>query len=112
MEDRGRIVVVAAGFGLWLGGKCLASGKWSDIASLRAYKRAVPTAEPICVVVQLRDGSEVEMQEGAPGWQTFVNAAVSRLPGTPSPDEWVAEMRAVPITASERTLFARRELGT
>src|SRR3954465_3957864 len=38
--DRGRIVVVTAGFGLWLGGRCLAAGRWSDVASIRAYRKS------------------------------------------------------------------------
>jgi hypothetical protein len=110
LVDRGRVVVVTAGFGLWQGGRCLAAGKWSDIASLRAYTRDAPS-NPICVVIQLRDGSEVEIQEEAPGWTSFVNALPSKLPGTPTPDVWIPEIRAVPAATSERPLFTRRELG-
>lgn len=110
MVDRGRVVVVAAGFGLWQGGRCLAAGKWSDIAGLRAYTRDTQP-NPICIVIQLRDGSEVEIQEEAPGWTSFVSALPSKLPGTPAPEVWIPEIRAVPAAESERSLFARREIG-
>jgi hypothetical protein len=110
MVDRGRVVVVAAGFGLWKDGRCLAAGKWGDVSGLRAYTRDVPE-NPICLVIRLRDGSEVEVQEDAPGWASLVNALPTKLPGTPSPEEWITAIRLVPSAESERPLFARKELG-
>jgi hypothetical protein len=110
LVDRGRIVVVGAGFGLWQGGRCLAAGKWTDIASLRAYTRDTP-AQAICIVIRLRDGSEVEIQEEAPGWEMFVNTLPSKLPGTPNPETWIPEIRLEPSATSERSLFERRAGG-
>ena len=95
--------MVSAGFGLWRDGKCLAAGKWTDIAGLRAYRRDVPP-NAICVIVQLRDGSEVEMQQEAPGWASFMNAAASKLPGTPPTSEWISDVQ---VGDEERILFAR-----
>ncbi len=103
-------MVVSAGFGLWKDGRNLAAGKWSDISSLRAYTRDTPE-NPICLVIQLRDGSEVEIQEDAPGWSSLVNALPTKLPGTPPPEEWITEIRLVPSAESERPLFTRKELG-
>jgi hypothetical protein len=108
MGDRGRIVVVAAGFGHWRDGRCLAAGKWTDVSRVRAYKCAAPTPPSICVGVQLRDGSEMEVQEDVPGFASFVNAAATKLPGMPVPDTWIAELRAA---KGEVVLFERRELG-
>jgi hypothetical protein len=105
LADQGRVVVVAAGFGLWQGGKCLAAGKWTDIATLRAYKRP-ESPEVIRVAIELRDGSAVEILEPVPGFGAFASAAVAKLPGTPPPDEWLPALRAAPPN-EERTLFTR-----
>ena len=102
---------MAAGFGLWLGGKCLAAGKWSDVSQLRAHVR--PSTPPaICLIIQLRDGSEVEVHEDAPGWATLLNALPSKLPGTPEPASWVNELRHTTPGEPARMLFERRTLGS
>lgn len=108
MADQGRVVVVAAGFGLWQGGKCLAAGKWTDIASLRAYRRP-ETPDDARIAIELRDGSAVEIVERAPGFAAFAGAAVTKLPGTPAPDEWLPALHASPPN-EERTLFTRTRL--
>jgi hypothetical protein len=110
MTDRGRIVVVAAGFGLWLDGRCLAAGKWTDIASIRAYLRPGPTGTRACFAVRLRDGSEVEMERDAPGWIEFLRNAPSKLAGMPLPDEWLDELLAGPALPYQTTLFERVKL--
>jgi hypothetical protein len=109
VADRGRVVVVAAGFGLWQDGRCLAAGKWTDVSQLRAHLTS-STPSSICLIIQLRDGSEVEIQEEAPGWATLVNALPSKLPGTPVPETWIGELRAAQPDHGERTLFERRTI--
>jgi hypothetical protein len=104
--DRGRIVVVAAGFGLWLGGRCLAAGRWADIASIRAYRKRAGDSQTY-LAIRLRDDSEVEMASGAPGWMDFVSAAPSRLPGMPAPQDWLASLPDAPESMHERILFER-----
>jgi hypothetical protein len=104
------VVVVAAGFGLWQGGKCLAAGKWTDISQLRAGVRDTPK-QLVGLVIQLRDGSEVEILEGAPGWDMLVNILPSKLPGTPNPENWIAELHDAPAGAPDRTLFERQTRG-
>jgi hypothetical protein len=110
MIDRGRIVVVAAGFGLWLGGRCLAAGKWTDVAGIRAYLRPSENGPRACFAVRLRDNSEVEMEREAPGWIEFLRSAPSKLPGMPAPDEWLDELLAGPALPYEKTLFERKKL--
>jgi hypothetical protein len=110
VTDRGRVVVVAAGFGLWRDGKCLAAGKWTDVAQLRAH-RSSATPPSVSLIIQLRDGSEVEILEEASGWATLVNALPSRLPGAPGPESWIAEVRESPTGEADRTLFEPRTFG-
>ena len=106
--DRGRIVVVAAGFGLWLGGRCLAAGRWSDVAGIRAYRRPGPNGGQAYIAVRLRDDSEVEMGSGAPGWMEFVSVAPSKLPGMPEPRAWLPALGAPSEPLNETILFERQ----
>ena len=107
MTDRGRIVVVAAGFGLWKGGRCLAAGKWTDIARLRAYPAGVGEPGGTCVAIQLRDDSEVEVRSEAPGWLSFVNTAQAKLPGMIPVDDWLPSMAESTDSRREIILFQR-----
>lgn len=109
MTDRGRIVVVAAGFGVWQGGKCLAAGKWSDIAKIRAYAVTVGPLHTVCAAIELRDGSEVEVRSEAPGWMSFVNAASTKLPGMPHPDAWLPQLAVAAPGADPQILFERSD---
>ena len=100
-------MVVAAGFGLWQSGKCIAMGKWTDIARVRAYKSDAGRPGAICLTIQLRDGSEVEVKNEAPGWMSFVNAAHTKLPGMSQPDTWLAQLTEPAAGRREQILFER-----
>ncbi len=107
--DRGRIVVVAAGFGLWLGGRCIGAGRWSDIVGIRAYRKGADDARTY-LAVRLRDGSEVEMASEAPGWIDFLSAAPARLSGMPPPTEWLATLPDAAQPMDAHILFERAPL--
>ncbi len=81
MADPGRVVVVAAGFALWSGGRCVAAARWSDVRRLRAYRRDVAPAEAIYVGVELVDGTVMELHEDAPGFDAFLDRAAVTLTG-------------------------------
>jgi hypothetical protein len=87
MTDRGRVVVVAAGFALWAGGRCVAAARWSDIRRLRAHYRN-PEAAALALDVELVDGSRVELLEQAPGFDAFVNRASATLTGMVPFSDW------------------------
>ena len=109
MIDRGRIVVVGAGFGLWLGGRCIAAGKWSDVSRVRAYTRREGDTAGLCVAMTLRDGSEVEVHEAAPGWKDFLGNVPTRLPGMPPAEAWVDAVKALPV--GDETILYERTSG-
>jgi hypothetical protein len=80
MSDPGRVVVVAAGFALWSGGRCVAAARWTDVRRLRAYRRT--TADDATFLgVELVDGSKVELHEQAPGFDAFLDRASATLQG-------------------------------
>ena len=56
MDDGGRVVVVAAGFALWRGGRCVAAARWADVRRLRAYHRDADS-ESLFLGVDLMDGT-------------------------------------------------------
>jgi hypothetical protein len=76
--DKGRVVVVAAGFALWVGGRCVAAARWADIARLRANQTS---AGALALRVELADGSLMELDEAAPGFDLFLDRASVVLPG-------------------------------
>jgi hypothetical protein len=87
MTDRGRVVVVAAGFALWVGGRCVAAARWSDVRRLRAHDRQA-NGDALALDVELVDGSRMELHEQAPGFDAFVNRASATLPGMLPFSDW------------------------
>jgi hypothetical protein len=107
MTDRGRVVVVGAGFALWLGGRCVAAARWSDIRRLRARQHdAGDGAEALALVVELVDGSRVELHEQAPGFDAFANRASATLSGMVPFGDWHHAAGAA-TTADGALLFDR-----
>lgn len=88
MDDRGRVVVVAAGFALWVGGRCTAAARWADVQRLRANRCAFPATDALSLVVELVDGSAMELREEAPGFDAFLDRAAVTLPGMKPYASW------------------------
>lgn len=88
MQDRGRVVVVAAGFALWVGGRCAAMARWADVERLRVNRCAFPPTEALSLVVELVDGSVMELHEEAPGFDAFLDRAAMTLPGMKPYASW------------------------
>jgi hypothetical protein len=105
MTDRGRVVVVTAGFALWLGGRCVAAARWSDVRRLRAHRRDAQS-DAIALDVELIDGSRMELHEQAPGFDAFVNRASATLSGMAPFGDWHHAVAADPA-ANGVLLFER-----
>ncbi|MDQ6635560.1 MAG: hypothetical protein M3Z10_12495 [Gemmatimonadota bacterium] len=97
--DPGRVVVVAAGFALWTGGRCIAAARWSDVRHLRAYHRERVPTPPLYLGVELVDGSVMELREEAPGFDAFLDRASVVLSGL------------LPYAAWHPTLASRGTIG-
>jgi hypothetical protein len=94
IADQGRIVVVAAGFALWTGGRCVAAARFSDIRRLRAVRPAGVSRDALALRVELTDGSLMELREEATGFDQFVDRARTSLKGLLPPDGWHAALSA------------------
>jgi hypothetical protein len=107
MADPGRVVVVAAGFALWSGGRCVAAARWTDVRRLRAYRRSAPPAVGLCLSVELLDGSLMELREEAPGFDAFLNRASATLQGLLPYSVWHHTLSAAPTGGDGVVLYER-----
>lgn len=105
--DRGRIVVVSAGFALWKEGKCIAAAKWGDLRRLVAHRSVANGATTARLVVELADGTQLEMFEEAPGFDLFMHRASAVLPGLPTFTSWHQALMLAPEGADPVMLFER-----
>lgn len=110
MDDLGRIVVVAAGFALWKGGRCIAAARWADIRRLRAYLPAGATTETMCLGVDLMDGTVLEFHAAAPGFDLFLDRASATLPGLLAFASWHPALMLAPTGGEGTMLFERQPL--
>jgi hypothetical protein len=94
MADRGRIVVVSAGFALWVAGRCVAAARFSDIRRLRAVAAGDGKPDALALRVELTDGSLMELHEESPGFALFVERAGTSLKGLTPAAEWSAALEA------------------
>ena len=98
-SDQGRIVVVAAGFALWQGGRCVAAARFSDIRRVRALRP--PSADPdaLALHVELGDGSVMELRDQAPGFDLFLDRAATLLKGLEPFATWSGALHAAAAPA-------------
>lgn len=107
LDEHGRIVVVAAGFALWKGGRCIAAARWGDIKRLRAYRVAPESAKAIRLVVELQDGTLLEYHELAPGFDAFLDRASVMLPTLRPYAAWHPSLMLAPPGGDGAILFER-----
>ena len=103
--DKGRVVVVAAGFALWIGGRCAAAGRWADIARLRALQTS---AGALAVRVEMTDGTVLELDEAAPGFDLFLDRASVVLTGLAPFKSWHPALMAAGAEGAGVVIFERR----
>lgn len=111
MEDRGRVVVVAAGFALWRGGRCTAAARWMDVQRLVARSCSFPAADALSLLVELVDGTQMELHEEAPGFDAFLHRAGQTLHGLTPYERWhsaVVSLSGEPVIVYERRVSKPR----
>lgn len=107
MPDQGRIVVVAAGFALWSGGRCVAAARFSDIRRLRAIRPASATPGALALRVELTDGSLMELRDEAPGFDLFLDRAATTLKGLLPFASWSAAVQGADAPPDGILLFEK-----
>jgi hypothetical protein len=101
--DQGRIVVVAAGFALWQGGRCVAAARFSDIRRLRAVRPRSADPDALALQVELGDGSLMELRDAAPGFDLFLDRAATLLKGMLPFSAW----QHLPAAAGPMVIFEK-----
>lgn len=107
-DDQGRVVVVAAGFAMWRGGRCIAAARWGDLRRLRGY-RLTDSVETLRLGVELVDGTVMELHERAPGFDLFLDRAAVVLGSALMPfSAWAPRLAS---EAEGVVIYQKRELG-
>ena len=107
MHATDRVVLVASGFGVWQGGRHVASARWTDVARVRAFTGADATKDLLHVALRLRDGTEVLVQEDVPGFEQFLATAEKSLPGMLARSSWRRRPTQAAAASSEVVLYER-----
>ena len=107
IDALGRIVVVAAGFALWKGGRCIAAARWTDIRRLRAVRPAAESNDAVRLVVELMDETTLDFHEEAPGFDLFLDRASVTLPGLLAFAAWHPALMLAPRGGDGTVIFAR-----
>lgn len=105
MHATDRVVVVGSGFGLWQGGRHLASARWSDVVRVRAFRAG--DAGGFSIGVALRASDEVVIPHDLPGCPSFLKAAETALTGMRAPGPWMASEPQMEGANTEIVLYAR-----
>ena len=106
VDELGRIVVVAAGFALWKGGRCIAAARWADIRRVLA-RRTESAADALRLHVALADGTLLEFHEKAPGFDAFLDRASVTLPGLLAFAGWHPQLVLAPAGGDGIVIFER-----
>jgi hypothetical protein len=109
VDDLGRIVVVAAGFALWKGGRCIAAARWADIRRVLAY-RIDSVGDAVRLHIELADGTLLEFHEQAPGFDAFLDRASNTLPGLVAFAAWHPQLTLAPPNSDGAVIFERPAL--
>ena len=80
-----RIVVVGAGFALWVGGRCTAAVRWADVVRVRA---SITPAGTLAIRAEMADDSAMDLDEAAPGFDLFLDRAAVMLHGLAPFKSW------------------------
>ncbi|MDF1501830.1 hypothetical protein [Roseisolibacter sp. H3M3-2] len=80
------LVATSADFARLSGGRPVASGAWDDVVQARALTAA--SGFGVGLALRLRGGGEFVARDDAPGWDEFLDAAESALPGMQPRDGW------------------------
>ena len=61
---------------------------WDEAISIKAFKRDLFAVDLICLGIELRDGSGIELDEEMAGWDSLVQKLPEYFPGCKNFSEW------------------------
>ncbi len=88
------------------------SRKWFETERVTAFKRDMYTVDLICIVLTFSNEQPIEIDEEMAGWQAFVDALPSRLPGCRPFAEWFSEVAFPAFATNVTPVFVRKVKAT
>jgi len=80
---------------------------WDETISIKAFKRDLFTVDLICLVIELIDGSGIEVDEEMNGWDSLVQKLPEYLPGCKSFGEWFEVVAFPAFQLNMTSIFER-----
>ena len=80
---------------------------WDEVISINAFKRDLLVVDRICVGIELRDGSEIEVDEEMNGWDSLVQKLPEYLPGCKTFGEWFQAVAFPAFQLNMTVIFER-----
>ena len=88
MHATDRVVLVAAGFGVWQGGRHVASARWTDVERVVAVRSETASTPRLRVMLRLQGVDDVFLAADLPGFEHFLAVAEQSLPGMRRSTSW------------------------
>jgi hypothetical protein len=82
---------------------------WDETISIKAFKRDLYTVDLMCLGIELKDGSGIEIDEEMSGWDSLVQKLPEYLPGCKSFGEWFQTVAFPAFQLNMTSIFERVE---
>jgi hypothetical protein len=83
------------------------SFSWSDVSAVNTYKWDLWGFDCICLAFETPDGC-IEVGEDMKGWDKFLDAVESALPGFPGQEKWWKKVAYPPFEENLARLWTRK----
>ena len=80
---------------------------WEETISIKAFKRDLYVVDRICLGIELKDGSGVELDEEMSGWDSLVEQLPEYLPGCKKFGDWFEIVAFPAFQLNLTTIFER-----
>lgn len=80
---------------------------WADVFHVVAFKRDLFSVDLICLEIQDRVNSSIEVDEQMEGWKELVASLPDYLPGFPKFEEWFSRVALPPFETRPTELYRR-----
>lgn len=81
---------------------------WDQVTRIVAFKRDVYSHDLICLLIETKDKSVLDINESMPGWTELVNELEIRLPSAKPHADWFTEVVFPAFVPSPTDVFIRR----
>lgn len=84
---------------------------WDQAISIKAFKRDAWAVDLICLEIEMRDGSCIEVNEEIDGWDSLVQKLPDYLPGCKTMGKWYEIVAFPAFQLNLTSLFERKDFS-